>query len=224
MARGPRSDKEGQSERGRRPALRRFGPVRYVLKDALRNMSRTMASLMSIASLTFLFIVFSSLQAGLDEHFKEDIGAPSMEDDQLYEIREVLESWTFLITSMCYIMTALVVANTTAMNVSERRVELASLRAVGLGNPQVFLLVCGSTASVLYPGMLIGLITGVSVVPLLDGAGLSVLSGGMPLPFSLSWAAVLRALALGTVSGAIGLAPPLLMISWSRPAEVLRNA
>jgi ABC-type antimicrobial peptide transport system permease subunit len=177
-----------------------------------------------IASLTLLFILFSSMDAGLDEYFEnESAGVPSEESQELFKVKNVMDDWIYLITFLCLVLMVLVIANTAIITVVERRFELASLRALGISSMQVSYLVMGSIMIIVAAGLIIGLVLGSAVVPILDYANLS-LGSNVDLPLVLDPISLLSVASLGLLSGAMGLIPPLLMIIRSSPLEVLRNA
>lgn len=181
-------------------------------------------SIAGIASLTLLFILFSSMDAGLEEYFKnETAGAPSEESKELYEVKQVMDDWVYLITVLCWVLMLLVIANTAIITVVERRFELASLRALGISSVQVSSLVIGSMMIIVVGGILIGLVLGSVLVPVLDYANLS-LGGNVDLPLALDPVSFINILLLGLLSGALGLLAPLMMIIRSSPLEVLRDA
>lgn len=202
----------------------RLTPVGYILRETWRKRSRTLMSMAGIASLTLLFILFSSMDAGLDEYFDNEAeGAPSEESKELFEIKEVMDDWVYLITILCWVLILLVIANTAIITVVERKTELATLRALGVSSVQVSFLVIGSMMIIVIGGLTAGLLLGMIAVPVLDYANLSM-GGSVDPPLVLDPLSFLNILLLGLLSGALGLLAPLLMIIRSSPLEVLRNA
>jgi ABC-type lipoprotein release transport system permease subunit len=217
----PRRGKKGPAN----PVPKRLTPGGYILRDTWRNRSRTLMSMAGIAALSLLFVIFSSMETGLDEYFEEDdTGVPPEERQELYQVREVMDDWVYLITLLCWVLMVLVVANTSVITVVERRFELASLRALGISSFQVSLLITGSMGIIVMGGVLTGLVLGAVSVPLLNEANLALLGGGIDLPLTLDPMTIIYTILLGLVSGVVGLVPPLSMISRSSPLEVLRNA
>jgi ABC-type lipoprotein release transport system permease subunit len=202
----------------------RLTPLNYILRETWRKRSRTLMSVAGIASLTLLFILFSSMDAGLDEYFENETeGAPSEESKELYEVKQVMDDWVYLITVLCLALMFLVIANTAIITVVERRFELASLRALGISSLQVSYLVIGSMTIIITAGLIAGLLFGSAIVPLLDYANLS-LGGNVDLPLVLDPISFVTIALLGLLSGGLGLIAPLMMIIRSSPLEVLRNA
>jgi len=207
------------------PVPGRLTPTGYILRDTWRNRSRTLMSMAGIAALSLLFVVFSSMETGLEEYFSEDdTGVPTEERQELFQVKEVMDDWVYLITLLCWVLMVLVVANTSIITVVERRFELASLRALGISSFQVSLLISGSMGIIVIGGVLAGLVIGAVSVPLLNGANLAIQGDGIDIPLTLHPLTILYTLLLGLVSGVIGLVPPISMISRSSPLEVLRNA
>lgn len=203
---------------------KKLTPFQYILRETWRKRSRTLMSIAGIASLALLFILFSSMDAGLEEYFRNETeGVPSEESKELYEVRQVMDDWVYLITVLCWVLMLLVIANTAIITVVERRFELASLRALGISSVQVSLLVIGSMMIIVVGGIAGGLILGAALVPLLDYANLS-LGGNVDLPLALDPVSFINIILLGLLSGAMGLLAPLLMIIRSSPLEVLRDA
>ena len=110
------------------------------------------------------------------------------------------------------------------ITVIERKHELATLRALGLSGFQVSFLVIGGMALIVYTGIISGMLLGIAFIPILDGANIVLWEEGIGFPFAFNFRTVLITLGLGTVSGIIGLIPPLVMVNRSAPAEVLRDA
>ena len=205
---------------------RALGPLGYIIKDAWRKRSRSVLSLAGIASLSFLFIIFSSMDEGLDRYFEEredDVGIPSDEEKALDSLRGTMNSWNYLITGLCLGLMVLVVANTAAITVIERRVELATLKALGLTSRQVSALVLGSMFVIIYGGIAAGTLLGLAFVPLLDRVEFTLWGEGIGFPMAIDISMILTVLALGTIAGIIGMIPPLLMVSGPKPAEVMKN-
>jgi putative ABC transport system permease protein len=164
------------------------------------------------------------MDAGLDNYFEnETSGAPSEESKELFEVKQVMDDWVYLITVLCWVLMLLVVANTAIITVVERKFELASLRALGISSVQASLLVIGSMGIIVLGGIFAGMVLGSALVPLLDQANLS-LGGNVDLPLVLDPISFLNILLLGILSGALGLLAPLMMIIRSSPLEVLRHA
>lgn len=219
-------DLKGRRKRtGGRSKKVSMGPVQYVLKDAWRKRSRSILSMGGVAALAFLFVIFSSMDEGLDRYFegRNDIGEPTQEEKTLNSLRDVMHDWTYLISVMCLILMILVVANTAAITVVERKVELATLRAVGLKGHQVYMMVLGSMFILLYGGVAVGTILGAICVPLLDMVEFAFWGDGIGFPMALDPIIILYVVGIGTISGLFGMAPPLLLIRLSSPSEVLRN-
>ena len=210
---------------GGRSTKVRMGPLQYVLKDAWRKRSRSILSMGGVAALSFLFVIFSSMDEGLDRYFegRNDIGEPTAEEKTLNSLRDVMQDWTYLISVMCLILMILVVANTAAITVVERKVELATLRAVGLKGHQVYMMVLGSMFILVYGGVAAGTILGAASVPLLDQVEFAFWGDGIGFPMALDPIIILYVIGIGTISGILGMAPPLLLIRLSSPSEVLRN-
>lgn len=201
----------------------RFGPVSYILKDVWRNRSRTMMSLSSIAALSLLFVVFMSMDAGFQNFFEDDVGEPTEEEKELFQVKEVMENWVYLISGLCMVLMVLVVANTGIITVIERKQELATLRAMGIPMHYVSLIVAGSMAIILYSGLIIGTLLGLACIPLLDRVNVSLFSDGIGFPFAFDQNTLLLITAIGTLAGIIGSALPLSMMTRSSPLEVLRD-
>jgi putative ABC transport system permease protein len=117
----------------------------------------------------------------------------------------------------------LVIANTAIITVVERRSELSTLRALGVSSFQVSFLVIGSMMIIVIGGLVSGIILGIATVPILDQANISI-GTNVDLPLVLDPISFVYILVLGSISGALGLLAPLLMIIRSSPLEVLRNA
>lgn len=200
-------------------------PTGYIFRETWRNRSRTLMSMAGIASLALLFILFSSMDRGLEEYFENETqGAPSDESKELYKVKQVMDDWVYLISVLCWVLMVLVIVNTAMITVVERRFELASLRALGISSVQVSYLVVGSMMLIVAMGIAAGLIVGIALVPIVDRANLSLLGGNLDLPLAYDPISMLNTIILGLGAGAIGLIPPLLKIIRSSPMEVLRHA
>ena len=206
-------------------APRRLTPFGYMLRETWRNRSTTIMSMAGIASLVLLFVLFSSMDRGLDEYFEEESeGDPSEESKELFKVKQVMDDWVYLISVLCWALMILVIANTAMITVVERRFELASLRALGISSIQVSFLVAGSIMMIVGMGVLAGLLAAVAVVPLVDNANLTLLGGELDLPLVYDPLSILNTILLGLGAGALGLIPPLIRIIRSSPMEVLRDA
>ncbi len=201
----------------------RFGPVSYVFKEVWRNRSRTLMSISSIAALSFLFVLFMSMESGFEDFFEDDTGVPSEDQKDLFEVKGVMEQWIYLITGLCMVLMVLVVANTGVITVIERKQELASLRAMGIPSLKVGLLVGGSLALILYGGIFSGTILGLVSIPLLDRVNITLAADGIGFPFAFEWRTIFYIITIGTVSGAVGSSMPLFLMLRSSPLEVLRD-
>ncbi|MGA1821648.1 MAG: ABC transporter permease [Thermoplasmatota archaeon] len=203
----------------------KFTPIDYILRDSWRKRSRTILSIAGLAVLSFLFVLFASMQEGLSDYDPdEDEEHTLQEKEDLLLIKDVMNKWIYLISILCWTLMVLVVANTSGITVIERKHELATLRAIGLSGIQVSLLVIGGMAVVVYSGIISGMLLGIAFIPILDGANLVLWEAGTAFPFSFNVNTILITLGIGTVSGIIGLIPPLVMVNRSAPAEVLRDA
>jgi ABC-type lipoprotein release transport system permease subunit len=215
-----RGKKKGYTQ----PVPKRLTPWGYVIRETWRKRSRTIMSMAGIASLTLLFILFSSMDAGLDRYFEnESEGVPSEESKELFQVKQVMDDWVYLITILCWVLILLVIANTATITVVERRSELATLRALGISSVQVSILVVGSMMIIVIGGLFAGMVLGIIAVPILDQANLSI-GTDVDLPLVLDPLSLVYIVLLGLLSGALGLLAPLLMIIRSSPLEVLRNA
>ncbi len=201
----------------------RFGPITYISRDVWRNRSRTIMSLSSIAALSFLFVLFMSMDQGFSDFFEDDIGVPSDEQKELYEVKGVMENWVYLISALCMALMVLVVANTGIITVLERKQELATLRAIGISLPKVATLVAGSLSIILYGGILIGTLLGMACIPILDRVNVSLFSDGIGFPFSFDPSTIVLSLLIGTGAGLLGSSLPLFILTQSSPLEVLRD-
>ena len=200
-----------------------MNPLLYILKDSWRKRSRTIFSMAGIASLSFLFILFTSMDRGLEEYFEDDIGEPTEEAKALHKLYTVLDKWVFLISALCWTLMVLVIANTSIIMVVERRVELATLRALGIKSIQVSLLVAGTMGIILYSGLIAGTALGALSVPLLDSVEFAFWGSGVGFPLSLDTNTLLLTFSIGTLAGLVGLIPPVVIINRLKPAEVLRD-
>ena len=224
-------DREGKlaGPRGKKRYLNRtpkkLTPTGYILRETWRNRSRTLMSIAGIASLALLFILFSSMDKGLDDYFEEETeGVPTDESKELYQVKQVMDDCVYLISVLCWALMVLVIANTATITVVERRFELASLRALGISSVQVSFLVVGSMMMIVALGITAGLITSLAAIPLVDKANLSLMGGTLDLPLVYDPLSLMGTVLLGVGAGALGLIPPLLMIIRSSPMEVLRDA
>ncbi|MBN1389081.1 MAG: ABC transporter permease [Candidatus Thermoplasmatota archaeon] len=204
---------------------KKLTPLGYMVREVWRNRSRTFMSAAGIASLALLFILFSSMEQGLDDHFRgETEDVPTEESIELFKVKQVMDDWVYLISALCWTLMVLVIVNTATITVVERKFELASLRALGLSSVQVSFLVGSSMMLIVSFGIMAGIIASVVIIPLLDIANLSLLGGGLDLPLVYDPISIVNTLLLGLGAGALGLIPPLLMIIRSSPMEVLRDA
>jgi predicted lysophospholipase L1 biosynthesis ABC-type transport system permease subunit len=222
---GRLAERRGSRKGPKNEIPRKLTPFSYIMKDTWRNRSRTLMSISGICALSLLFVLFSSMDRGLEEYFEDEgAGVPSEERKELFKVKQVMDDWVYLITLLCWVLMVLVVANTSIITVVERKHELASLRALGISSFQVSSLVAASMAIIVLGGCAAGLVLGGLSVLLLDNTNLSILGGDIRLPLYFDPLLILYTVLLGAVSGFVGLVPPLTMISRSSPLEVLRDA
>jgi len=201
-----------------------LSPARYMIKDLWRNRSRVVLSTSGMVALVFTMVLFSSLQNGLEDYLSGKEGVPDREEIELEQVGAAMDRWILVIVPLCAILLALVVANTSMINVMERRFELATLRALGLSTSQVFALVTGAMGAQLMIGVAFGSVLGMVATLMLDGVPLSIAGGGLGLPMSFDRDMFVILLLITAVSAVVGMMFPLFMITRARPQEVLRNA
>ena len=176
-----------------------------------------------MAALAFLIVIFASVGAGLDDYFKDRTGEPSEREKDLFEVKRVMDRWIYLIGILCTILFALIVTNTATITVIERRMELATLRALGLSLPQVSFLVAGSMALQMILGTALGAAGGIIVAPFMDDAALALGGEGIGIPLSLDTSVFATLIAIVMAAGAVGIIPPLYIMGKRSPQEVLRD-
>jgi len=134
-----------------------------------------------------------------------------------------LDGWLTIITAVLVIMLVAGVSDTTLVAVTERRREIATLRAVGIGRRQVSRLVLTEVTLLASIGLVLGLAIGSSLA-LLFGY-LHETSGGSGVflaPTSLSPLVLAAAAALALGSAALAAAYPASKAAGQSPTEALR--
>jgi cell division protein FtsX len=202
----------------------RFGPIRYIWRQVWGERGRNLLTFLSLAIMSTVLTLFLAANEGLDDHFSDDIGVPSDENKELFEVREVISGWSSFMLFLCASLMALSTANASSMDILERRFELSTLRAIGTRFHQVIMLLISPLVLVMISGLVMG--------PIIVFASLSIMGDdprlplgpdlGVPLSFSLG--TFLFVMAVGTLAAAFGAAPSLVSVLTRSQLEVLRDA
>ena len=134
-----------------------------------------------------------------------------------------LDGWLLVITAVLVVMLVAGVSDTTLVAVTERRREIATLRALGIGRWQVSNLVLTEITMLVSVGLALGLVLG-SVLALLFGH-LHDTTGGSGVflaPTSLDPLVLVAAATLALGSAALAAAYPALRAAGQPPTEALR--
>ncbi len=214
----------GRSSSTVRARHHRFGPIRYIWRQVWGERGRNLLTFMSLAIMSTVLTIFLAVDEGLDDHFKDDVGVPSDEDKELFEVKGVIGVWSSFMLFLCASLMALSTANASSMDILERRFELSTLRAIGTRFHQVLMLLISPLVLVMISGLVMG--------PLLVLASLSLMGDdprlplgpdiGVPLSFNLG--TFLFVMVVGTLAAAFGAAPSLVSVLTRSPLEVLRDA
>lgn len=207
----------------KRGGKRVLTPGRYIVKDLWRNRSRSIFSMSGMAALAFLIVIFSSIDAGLEDYFRGRVGEPTEEEKELFEVKRVMDHWTYLVAILCTILFALIVTNTASLHIMERRFEIATLRAIGLSHFEVSALMASSMLLLMAVGTASGAALGAMSAPFLDEASLSIGGGGLGIPLLLDASVIALLGVIVVVAGLLGMLPPLIMMNRKSPHEVLRD-
>jgi hypothetical protein len=134
-----------------------------------------------------------------------------------------LDGWLLVITAVLVVMLVAGVSDTTLVAVTDRRREIATLRALGIGRRQVARLVLTEVAALAIVGLALGLVLG-SVLALLFGH-LHDTTGGSGVflaPTSLDPLVLVAAAVLALGSAAVAAAYPASRAAGQPPTEALR--
>jgi hypothetical protein len=134
-----------------------------------------------------------------------------------------LDGWLVIITAVLVVMLVAGVSDTTLVAVTDRRREIATLRAVGIPGRKVSRLVLTEVALLVGAGLALGLVIG-SAVALLFG-GLHETTGGSGVflaPTSLDAMVLAAAALLALGSAVLAAAYPAHRAGGQRPTEALR--
>ncbi len=134
-----------------------------------------------------------------------------------------LDGWLVIITVVLVIMLVAGVSDTTLVAVTDRKREIATLRAVGIGRRQVSRLVLTEVLLLVGTGLLVGLVIGSSLALLFgylhDTTGGS---GAFLAPTELSPLVLVGAATLALSAAVMAAAYPALRAAGQRPTEALR--
>lgn len=134
-----------------------------------------------------------------------------------------LDGWLLVITAVLVVMLVAGVSDTTLVAVTDRRREIATLRALGIGRWQVSSLVLTEVTMLVTVGLVLGLVLG-SVLALFFGF-LHDTTGGSGVflaPTSLDPLVLVAAATLALGSAALAAAYPALRAAGQPPTEALR--
>jgi ABC-type antimicrobial peptide transport system permease subunit len=179
---------------------------------------------MSLAIVSTVLTLFLAVDAGLDDHFRNDVGIPSDENKELFEVKEVMGSWSSFMLFLCASLMVLSTANTSSMDILERRFELSTLRALGTRLPQVLVLLLSPLMLVFISGLVLGPVLVFASVSLMGNDPRLPLGPDLGVPLSLDIGTFVFVMAVGTLAAALGTAPSLLSVLGRSPMEVLRDA
>ena len=135
-----------------------------------------------------------------------------------------LDGWLMVVSAILVVLRVAGVSDTTLVAVTERRREMATLRAVGLGRREVYRLVLQEVLALALVGLAVGLLAGIALA-LLFGHMHEVTGGeGVFLaPVSIGLWAVGGAVALALGSALVAAAYPASRASRNMPMEAMRN-
>ena len=136
---------------------------------------------------------------------------------------DALEGWLIIITAVLVVMLVAGVSDTTLVAVTDRRREIATLRAVGIGRRKVSRLVLSEVMALVVAGLVLGLVIG-SALALLFGYMHDATGGeGVFLaPTSLNALVLGGAALLALGSAALATAYPASRAAGQPPTEALR--
>jgi hypothetical protein len=134
-----------------------------------------------------------------------------------------LDGWLMIVTAVLVVMLVAGVSDTTLVAVTDRRREIATLRALGVGRRQVSRLVLTEVTILVAAGLLLGLVIGSALAYLFgylhDTTGGS---GAFLAPTSLDPLVLVAAAALALGSAALAAAYPASRAAGQPPTEALR--
>jgi hypothetical protein len=155
---------------------------------------------------------------GTDDHWD-----PEEFKDSYGGALAALDGWLFIVTAVLVVMLVAGVSDTTLVAVTERKREIATLRAVGIPRRRVSRLVLTEVAVLVGAGLLLGLVIG-STMALAFGA-LYESTGGSGVflaPTSLDPVVLAAAAVLALGSAVLAAAYPAMRAGGQRPTEALR--
>jgi hypothetical protein len=136
---------------------------------------------------------------------------------------DALDGWLAVITIVLVVMLVAGVSDTTLVAVTDRRREIATLRAVGIGRRQVSRLVLTEVTLLVGAGLALGLLIGGSLAVLFGHLHDTTGGSGVFLaPTALSPAVMVGAAVLALGAAALAAAYPATMAARQPPTEALR--
>lgn len=180
-----------------------------------------MSSLTIVSTVLTLFL---SMDAGLSGHFRDDTGVPTEENKELFEIKEVVGSWSSFMLFLCASLMFLTTANASSMDILERRFELSTLRALGTRLHHVMLLLVSPMAMVVFLGLLAGPMAVMGTLSFMGSDPRLPLGPDLGVPLAMDPIIVLSVVGIGSAAALVGMAPSLASVLHRSPLEVLRDA
>ncbi len=218
----------GIGGRGSSTAVRarhhRFGPVRYIWRHVWGERGRNLLTFMSLAIVSIVLTLFMAVDAGLNDHFRDDVGIPNEENKELFEVKEVIGSWSSFMLFLCASLMVLSTANASSMDILERRFELSALRAIGTRLHQVLVLLLSPLMLVVISGLVVGPILVTATITVMGSDPRLPLGPDLGVPLSVHLDTFIFVMAVGTLAAAVGTAPSLISVLGRSPLEVLRDA
>jgi ABC-type lipoprotein release transport system permease subunit len=202
----------------------RFGPLKYIWRHLWGERGRNVITFMSLAVVSTVLALFLAVDDGLTMHFRNDVGVPTDENKELFEVKEVVGTWSSFMVFLCASLMALSTANAASMDVLERRFELSTLRALGTGLPNVILLLLTPLSLVVLVGLIFGPLLVRFYILLLGSDPRLPLGPDLGVPLHLGLGTLAFVLAVGSMAAVLGAVPSLASVLSRSPLEVLRDA
>jgi len=204
-------------------------PVRaggYILRLLERNWGRGMLTILAVTVGVAFLVVFASLNSGIQDHLENRAVA---ENDpkvaQHYEdLGEIVSKWVMVLLAVASLLVMLSVGNAILISLSQRKKELAILRAVGISRGQIVQLVVAEAAVLSLYGFILGASLGACLSVLFDwmftnGIGTSALVG----PSLVTPGVVLMAALVSVGMGSLVSLPLAVSASRVEPVEIFRG-
>jgi len=199
-----------------------FGVLSYVIINLTRHRWRTFLTITGIAIPIAFFVLFAAMGNGLDQYI---ISQSSAADQTKYdEMSKIVSSWTNVLMIIIAIMIVTSIINTILMSTSERKFEFGILKALGISQDQIVLIVIIEAFLISLFALIVGVILGIWGSIVFDYL-FWVTQGSWVFfaPAEITFNSIIIASILTLVIGTITAIYPALSVSKLNTIEILRS-